>query len=455
MIYEDTTSATSSLALEDGVTRFDWPAGTTGDLFGPGAAPASLSAPPAKDSAKRTNATSGLSSDASLKHAGQESFSGSKSLPPKSLDVKARDREYQRIYRQRNRARDLMRHARFRAHKKGLPFDLDEHLEELQARIDAGVCEVSGEPFNLAGGRTWDSPSLDRMDPSKGYLYSNIRVVLHAVNSAMGDWGEAKMLEIARSIMARRQAASNALSEKLGQRLKELLDVHGSPEYQLTWKRQVTPSGHVIYRLRASARRTSDSACGGWPTPTKGNADGSQMAKDASTTGRRPDGSKATVSLNQVAQQAGWPTARQTDGSKSVRTDQGALNEVARKGGPQDLDCAAHLAGWATPAARDWRSESATDEFNAERDEHTRGKPLSYQATQAHGVTTSGSPAPTGKRGALNPALSLWLQGYPPHWMALAPSRESVRSRGRAMPSSRKSRRASSKPSRNADHERP
>lgn len=39
----------------------------------------------------------------------------------------------------------------------------------------------------------------------------------------------------------------------------------------------------------------------GWPTPTVGNATGSQMAKDASPTGRRPDGSKATVSLPQVA----------------------------------------------------------------------------------------------------------------------------------------------------------
>lgn len=43
----------------------------------------------------------------------------------------------------------------------------------------------------------------------------------------------------------------------------------------------------------------------GWPTPTKANADGSQMAKNASSTGRRPDGSKATVSLNQVANYVG------------------------------------------------------------------------------------------------------------------------------------------------------
>jgi hypothetical protein len=40
----------------------------------------------------------------------------------------------------------------------------------------------------------------------------------------------------------------------------------------------------------------------GWPTPTKSNGDGGQIAKDCSPTGRRSDGSKATVSLNQIAQ---------------------------------------------------------------------------------------------------------------------------------------------------------
>ncbi len=51
----------------------------------------------------------------------------------------------------------------------------------------------------------------------------------------------------------------------------------------------------------------------GWPTPTVGNANGSQMAKDASATGKRPDGSKATVSLNQVATFCGWPTPTTRD----------------------------------------------------------------------------------------------------------------------------------------------
>ena len=49
-------------------------------------------------------------------------------------------------------------------------------------------------------------------------------------------------------------------------------------------------------------------AVAGWPTPTVGNATGSQMAKGASATGRRPDGTKATVSLPQVANLASGTT---------------------------------------------------------------------------------------------------------------------------------------------------
>jgi len=78
--------------------------------------------------------------------------------------------------------------------------------------------------------------------------------------------------------------------------------------------------------------------------------------------------------------------------------------------------------GWATPAERDWRSESATETFNEQRDAHPRGKPLSYQVTQTSGPPQTGFPAPTEKRGALNPELSRWLQGYPGTWTRCAPT---------------------------------
>lgn len=61
---------------------------------------------------------------------------------------------------------------------------------------------------------------------------------------------------------------SAALQRCLESRLSVLLGVNGSPEYDLIWKRWDMPVGPPICRLRASARRTSDSGFGGWPSPT-------------------------------------------------------------------------------------------------------------------------------------------------------------------------------------------
>jgi hypothetical protein len=94
-------------------------------------------------------------------------------------------------------------------------------------------------------------------------------------------------------------------------------------------------------------------------------------------TGKTADGKKHTASLEHAVKFTGWPTARATDADKSVRTRRGAMNEVARKGGPQDLDCAAQITGPGQPT----------------------------------------SPAQTGKPASLNPAFPLWLMGYPRGWL--------------------------------------
>ncbi len=68
------------------------------------------------------------------------------------------------------------------------------------------------------------------------------------------------------------------LQERLNARLIERLDGRGSMIYATVWKPQVTRSGRTIYRLRASAHRTSgnDSSLErlGWPTPTASATDG-------------------------------------------------------------------------------------------------------------------------------------------------------------------------------------
>lgn len=62
--------------------------------------------------------------------------------------------------------------------------------------------------------------------------------------------------------------------------------------------------------------------------------------------------------------------------------------------------------GWPTPAARDYKSESASDEFNAKRWAHARGKPLSAVATLAGWPTPrandgTGAKIPPGRQGGM------------------------------------------------------
>ena len=137
----------------------------------------------------------------------------------------------------------------------------------------------------------------------------------------------------------------------------------------------------------------------GWPTPTVGNAQGSQMAKDASPTGRRPDGSKATVSLPQVASFSGWPTP---------------------------------MAG--TPAQKGYNAAGNTDSSRKTVEVCTVEGPARLTV---HGEMLTGLDAGMESGGQLNPAHSRWLMGYPAAWDDCGVT---------AMPSSRSKRRSSSRP---------
>ena len=69
-----------------------------------------------------------------------------------------------------------------------------------------------------------------------------------------------------------------SLQQSLESRLRQRMDVNGSPEYDLTWKHWDMKQGEPICALRASGRRTSDSDSGGWATPTgRDHKDGSML----------------------------------------------------------------------------------------------------------------------------------------------------------------------------------
>lgn len=111
------------------------------------------------------------------------------------------------------RAMCLIAAARVRCRNKGILFALDGFADDLQKRINVGCCELSGVVFDLSPGRKPTSPSLDRRSPEKGYTPDNIRVICHALNAGLGDWGDDAFAPIAACWLAKR----NAINAKAAQ----------------------------------------------------------------------------------------------------------------------------------------------------------------------------------------------------------------------------------------------
>lgn len=114
----------------------------------------------------------------------------------------ASKKDYQRGVRRTRRMLNLVSDAKQRAKRKGLAFDLD--WKALQVRLDRGVCEVTGIPFDLSIPKAWNAPSLDRIVPNLGYTMENTRIVLLAVNVMASDWGLGTALRVADAIRLRR-----------------------------------------------------------------------------------------------------------------------------------------------------------------------------------------------------------------------------------------------------------
>lgn len=89
------------------------------------------------------------------------------------------------------RALALWHSAKRRAENSGLKFNLTKSW--IAKRLEVGVCEVTGIPFDLSYGdhtRNPFAPSIDRRNPKGNYTYQNCRLVVWVHNAARNEWGD-------------------------------------------------------------------------------------------------------------------------------------------------------------------------------------------------------------------------------------------------------------------------
>ena len=219
---------------------------------------------------------------------------------------------------------------------------------------------------------------------------------------------------------------SASLQRSLESRLRARMAGSGSPLYVLTWSAVDMPAGVPILRRRASGHRTSGSGSSGWPTP---------RSRDHHTEGDGKRGLGFSPSLAKLTERmAGWPTP--DAGAFAVgadlethlkRVEKLKAKKINGNGAGLPLGIVSQLAGWATPNAMTGHTRGlATDPEVAAR-RKARGHQVNLE--DQIGPTSNSSPAPTEKRGSLNPAFVRWLMGFPTEWESSAPS---------ATPSSRK-----------------
>ena len=261
-------------------------------------------------------------------------------------------------------------------------------------------------------------------------------------------------------------SATADLNASLASRLRVRMDAFGSLEYALRWKSLGMLLGPPILQRQALVRRISakDSSglLTGWPLATASLGDkGVRTEEGAIREAMRSHG----PDLAAAASLTGWPTPdanRHGQPSEEMALRRAQSHLLGKPKRQLNLVDAARLAGWATPASRDWRDGACqdanvtpngllgrqapmlawwptptaqdNDQVAGEYANPKSGTTLGGAARLTPGPTSGSLHAETTKPAglALNPEMSRWLMGFRHIWSKHAPRKRKKRRRGKA-----------------------
>ena len=97
----------------------------------------------------------------------------------------------------------MVRNAKVRAQNKNLPFDIDQ---DYVRSIVSSHCPIFGTPLEWSTRREGkktafpNSPSLDRIDPAKGYVKGNVWIISHRANTIKNDATHEELKLVAKAV---------------------------------------------------------------------------------------------------------------------------------------------------------------------------------------------------------------------------------------------------------------
>lgn len=222
-----------------------------------------------------------------------------------------------------------------------------------------GIDNATSSPASAAGRLRLvspDGPTIDRCGPAVARVSRSVSPANEPEPPTSATCGQNSPVSL----------ASASLQSYLESRFRASMDASGSLEYELTWRQWAMPSGAPICALRASARKQPLSVM----TLNVFHAVNDGTTAHASCPDRSPARRRLLLVRRTSANgYGGWPTSMA--GSPGTETYNAAGNtDSSRK-------TVGLLAGWATPAARDYKH--ANEKPYAERNGGTKGEQLANQ----------------------------------------------------------------------------